>query len=51
VAPRLSEAGGEVPVLRLLGVLGLVLAVGLAAGLGAVRSTLQTPLLPALRKE
>jgi hypothetical protein len=38
-------------VLRLLGVLGLVLAVGLVAGLGAVRSTLQTPLLPALRKE
>lgn len=51
VAPHLAEAGGDIGILRLLVVLGLVLAVGLAAGIGAVRSTLQTPLLPALRKE
>jgi hypothetical protein len=49
VAPHL--AGGGVLGLRLLGLIGLVLLVGLAAGAAAVMSTLRAPLLPALRRE
>ena len=49
VAPHL--AGGAVLWLRLLGLLGLVLVVGLGAGAAAVMSTLRAPLLPALRRE
>jgi ABC-type lipoprotein release transport system permease subunit len=51
VAPHLLEVSGGVPVLRLLAVLGVVLAVGLIAGEAAIRSALKTPLLPALRRE
>jgi ABC-type antimicrobial peptide transport system permease subunit len=51
VAPPLLAGGGGVPWLRLLGLLGLVLVVGLAAAGAAVASTLRAPLLPALRRE
>jgi ABC-type lipoprotein release transport system permease subunit len=51
VAPPLLAGGGGVPWLRLLGLLGLVLVVGLAAAAVAVASTLRAPLLPALRRE
>jgi hypothetical protein len=51
VAPHVLEEGGDVPILRLLGVLALVLLVGLGAGAAAVVSTLRTPLIPALRRE
>jgi ABC-type antimicrobial peptide transport system permease subunit len=51
VAPHLRESGGDVPVLRLLALLALVLAIGLAAGAAAVVTTLRAPLLPALRRE
>lgn len=51
VAPRLVETGGNVPVLRLLVLLAVVLVVGLAAGAAAVVTTLRAPLLPALRRE
>jgi ABC-type lipoprotein release transport system permease subunit len=51
VAPHLSGSAGGVLTLRLLGLLVLVLAVGLATGTAAVASTLRAPLLPALRRE
>jgi hypothetical protein len=51
VAPHLFGSGGEVPWLRLLGLLGLVLVVGLAAGAAAMGATLRAPLVPALRRE
>jgi ABC-type lipoprotein release transport system permease subunit len=51
VAPYLLGGAGEVAVVRLLGLLGSVLLVGLAAGGAAVLGTLRTPLLPALRRE
>jgi ABC-type antimicrobial peptide transport system permease subunit len=51
VAPQLFGSGAAVPWLRLLGLLGLVLLVGLAAGAVAMRATLRAPLLPALRRE
>jgi ABC-type antimicrobial peptide transport system permease subunit len=51
VAPHLLGGGGGVPWLRLAGLLGLVLVVGLAAAAAAVASTLRAPLLPALRRE
>jgi ABC-type antimicrobial peptide transport system permease subunit len=51
VAPHLVGGTGEVPWLRLLGLLGLVLVVGLSAGAVAVATTLRAPLLPALRRE
>lgn len=51
VAPHLLGGTGEVPWLRLWGLLGLVLVVGLAAGTAAVAATLRAPLLPALRNE
>lgn len=50
VAPHLLGGGG-VPWLRLAGLLGLVLVVGLASAAVAVASTLRAPLLPALRRE
>jgi ABC-type antimicrobial peptide transport system permease subunit len=50
VAPHLA-GGSEVPWLRLLGLLALVLVVGLAAGAAAVAATLRAPLVPALRRE
>jgi ABC-type antimicrobial peptide transport system permease subunit len=51
VAPQLWESGGQMPVVRLLGLLGLVLVVGLSAGTAAVIATVRAPLLPALRRE
>jgi len=51
VAPHVLGTGGDVPWLRLLGLLGLVLLVGLAAGAAAMAATLRAPLLPALRRE
>jgi putative ABC transport system permease protein len=51
VAPHVLTGEGAVPWVRLGGLLGLVLAVGFAAGGMAVRSTVRAPLVPALRKE
>jgi putative ABC transport system permease protein len=51
VAPHLIEGSGEVPVLRLLGLLVVVLIVGLAVGAAAVAATVRAPLLSALRRE
>jgi putative ABC transport system permease protein len=51
VAPHLVSGSGEVPVLRLLGLLVLVLLIGLAAGLAAVVAAVRAPLLAALRQE
>jgi ABC-type antimicrobial peptide transport system permease subunit len=51
VAPHIVGGTGEVPWLRLLGLLGLVLVVGLSAGAVAVAMTLRAPLVPALRRE
>jgi ABC-type antimicrobial peptide transport system permease subunit len=51
VAPEVLAGTGAVPLLRLLGFLVLVLAVGLAAGAAAVMMTLRVPLLAALRRE
>jgi ABC-type lipoprotein release transport system permease subunit len=51
VAPHVLVGEGAVPWARLIGLLVLVLAVGLAAGGLAVRSTLRAPLVPALRRE
>jgi ABC-type antimicrobial peptide transport system permease subunit len=51
VAPHLAAGEGQVPWLRLLGLLALVLVVGLGTGAAASASTLRAPLLPALRRE
>jgi ABC-type antimicrobial peptide transport system permease subunit len=51
VAPHLLTGEGEVSWPALLGLLGVVLAVGLTAGAAAVAATLRAPLLPALRRE
>jgi ABC-type antimicrobial peptide transport system permease subunit len=51
VAPHVLTGVGEVPWLRILSLLVLVLAVGLIAGIAAVTSTLRAPLIPALRRE
>jgi ABC-type lipoprotein release transport system permease subunit len=51
VAPYLLAGSGAVPWVRLLLLVGLVLLVGLAAGVAAVASTLRAPLVPALRRE
>src|SRR5262249_50821770 len=51
VAPHLIGGSGEVPWLRLLGLLVFVLFVGLAAGAAAIAATLRAPLLAALRRE
>jgi len=47
----LLGGSGEVPLLRLLGLLVLVLIVGLMAGAAAVAATVRAPLLAALRRE
>jgi len=49
VLPHLWTRAAAIPVAWLAGTLGLVLAVGLLAGLAAVRSALRIPLLGALR--
>ena len=46
-----AAGGAGVPWLSLAATLALVLVVGLAAGLFAVRATLRAELLPALRQE
>ncbi|HLJ96445.1 MAG TPA: FtsX-like permease family protein [Gemmataceae bacterium] len=51
VAPHLLAGSGEVPLLRLLGLLVLVLMIGLTAGAAAVAATVRAPLLAALRRE
>jgi ABC-type lipoprotein release transport system permease subunit len=51
VAPHLVAGSGEIPWLRLLGLLVLVLWIGLTAGAAAVAATLRAPLLAALRRE
>jgi hypothetical protein len=51
VAPHVLAGSGDVPWLRLVGLLGVVLLVGLAAASVAVSTTLRAPLLPALRRE
>ena len=51
VAPYILAGGGLVPWLQLLGLFGVVLIVGLTAGVLAVAGTLRPPLLPALRRE
>jgi hypothetical protein len=51
VAPHLVSGQGSISWPALLGMLGLVLAVGLVAGAGAVAATLRAPLVPALRRE
>jgi ABC-type lipoprotein release transport system permease subunit len=51
VAPHLLTGSGQVPLLRLLGLLVLVLLVGLTAGAAAVLVTVRAPLLAALRRE
>jgi hypothetical protein len=51
VAPYLFTQAGAVLQPQLAVLLGLVVAVGLAAGAAAVWTTLRTPLLPALRRE
>jgi len=49
VLPHFWSGSASIPWASLAGTLGLVLAVGLLAGLTAVRSALRTPLLAALR--
>jgi len=51
VAPHLIAGGAAIPWLWLATTLGAVLAAGMLAGGLAVRSTLQAPLMPALRGE
>lgn len=51
VWPHVVAGGASLPWQSLAATLGLVLIVGLTAGLIAVRATLATPLLPALRSE
>jgi ABC-type antimicrobial peptide transport system permease subunit len=49
IAPHLLGGSAGFPIVTLAITLGLVLAVGLLAGLGAVRAVLRAPLIPALR--
>jgi hypothetical protein len=51
VVPHLARTSGEVPVIRIAELLGLVLVVGLGAGALAVATSLRAPLVPALRRE
>jgi ABC-type antimicrobial peptide transport system permease subunit len=51
VAPHLLRGAGSLPWAGLVGLLGVVLLVGLAAGAAAVAGTLRAPLIPALRRE
>lgn len=51
VLPHVLGGGGEVPWLRLAGLLVLVVLIGLGSGTWAMRATLRAPLLPALRRE
>jgi hypothetical protein len=51
VAPHLAAGTGEVPVVRLALLLGVVLVIGLAAEAAAVATTVRAPLVAALRRE
>ena len=51
VVPHLTVSGAGVLWLRLALLLGMVVAVGLAAGLAAAVGTLRAPVLTALRRE
>ena len=51
VMPHFLSTGASIPWLSLTGTLGLVLLVGMLAGLAAVRQTLKAPLLNALRED
>jgi putative ABC transport system permease protein len=51
ILPNLLRGNASIPWLSLAGTLALVLAVGMLAGLTAVRATLRAPLLEALRGE
>jgi hypothetical protein len=51
VAPHLLTGSDELPVLRLLRLLVLVLIVGLTTGAAAVAASMRAPLLAALRRE
>lgn len=51
VLPHLFGGGASIPWSSLAVTLGIVFAVGMLAGLFAVRATLRTPLLPALRAQ
>ena len=51
VLPHMLLGGAHVPLAELGIMLGVVLVVGIATGLLAVRATLQAPLLGALRGE
>ncbi len=51
VAPHIWLGGARVPMLQLAWMLAVILGVGLASGLFAVRAVLRAPLLNALREE
>jgi ABC-type lipoprotein release transport system permease subunit len=51
VVPHLARTSGELPVIRIVELLALVLATGLGAGAVAVATSLRAPLVPALRRE
>jgi ABC-type antimicrobial peptide transport system permease subunit len=51
VVPHLARTNGEVPVAKMLELLGLVLIVGMATAVVAVVTSLRAPLVPALRRE
>ena len=51
VAPHLAVGTGQVPWVRLLGMLAVVLLVGFATCMAAMAASLRVPLLPALRRE
>ena len=49
IIPQLAAGGATIPWPWLAATLGLVLIIGLVAGLAAVRVTFRAPLIPALR--
>ena len=51
VLPHMLTSGAQVPLADLAIMLGVVLVVGVATGLAAVRATLKAPLVAALRGE
>ena len=51
IAAQLFAGSAAIPWIELSATLVLVLVVGLAAGMIAVRATLRAPLIPALRGE
>jgi ABC-type antimicrobial peptide transport system permease subunit len=51
ILPNVLRGDASIPWLSLAGTLGLVLAVGMLAGMSAVRATLRAPVLEALRGE